>query len=240
MPSFSVLSGRDPMLQVDLQPGDVIVAESNAMVMSDDCIAIEGKMQGGLMSSFARKLFSDESLFQQRIKADRGQSGTVFLAPPLPGDIEVIAVGERQFYLNSGCFMASDADVGISQRLNSSALGSFFGDTGGLVVMRTEGRGNLCLSGFGQIIRVEVKPEQDVLVDNGHVVAWQTSLDYKVSTASSKRGVLGRMISTAMSGEFLVTRFSGEGHLYISSRNLSTFESYVNSVASGQKEKRKK
>jgi uncharacterized protein (TIGR00266 family) len=221
------------MLQVDLMPGDAIVAESDAMVMSDAGVSIEGKLQGGLMSSLARRLFSEETLFQQHIKADKGRPGQVFLAPALPGDIEIIEVGERQFFLNSGCFVASDAEVGATQRLNTSVLGSFFGDTGGFVVMRTEGRGKLCLSAFGQIVQVEVKPGDDVLVDNGHVVAWETSLDYKISTASSKRGLLGRMVSTAMSGEFLVTRFSGNGHLYVSSRNLTAFQSYLKAVAGG-------
>src|SRR5690554_852948 len=126
MPSFSVLSGRDPMLQVDLQPGDAIVAESNAMVLSDGGVSVEGKMQGGLMSSIARKLFSDESLFQQQIRADKGRPGQVFLAPALPGDIEVIEVGEKQFYLNSGCFMASLESMthhpaARSRRLRSAA-----------------------------------------------------------------------------------------------------------------------
>jgi len=232
MPSFSVISGRDPMLQVDLHPGDAIVAESDAMVMSDGGVSIEGKMQGGLLSSLARKLFSEESLFQQQIKADKGRAGRVFLAPPLPGDIEVVEVGDRQFFLNSGCFMVSESSVGISQRLNTSVLGSFFGDTGGFVVMRTEGQGKLCLSALGQIVKVQVKPGDDVLVDNGHVVAWDTTLGYTISTASSKKGIVGRMVSTAMSGEFLVTRFSGEGVIYISSRNLTTFQAYLKTLAS--------
>src|SRR5690554_5617091 len=130
MPSFTVISGRDPILQVDLQPGETIVAESNSMVLCDSGASVEGKLQGGLVSSFARKLFSEESLFQQQITADKGRPGQVFLAPVLPGDLEIIEVGDRQFFLNSGCFVASDAAVGTTQRLNSSLLGSFFGDTG--------------------------------------------------------------------------------------------------------------
>jgi len=231
MSNFTVLDGRDPLLVVDLLPGDSVVAESNAMVMSDGGVSLEGKLQGGLMSSLARRLFSEESIFQQLIKADKGKAGQVFLAPPLPGDIEIVDVGERQFYLNSGCYIASDASVSTSQRLNNSVLGAFFGNTGGIVVMRTEGQGKLALCGFGQVLRVDVTPGEEIIVDNGHVVAWQTSLDYRVSTASSKRGLFGRMISTAMSGECLVTKFSGTGHVYISSRNQLAFEDYIRTLS---------
>lgn len=235
MPVFKVLDGRDPLLSVDLQPGESIVAESNAMVMNDGGASVEGKLQGGVLSSLARRIFSEESLFQQVITTKNGRDAQVFLAPPLPGDIELVDIGERQFYLNSGCYMASDSTVGTSQRLNSSVLGSFFGGTGGFIVMRSEGEGKLAMCAFGQILRIDVKPGEEVVVDNGHVVAWQTTLDFRVSTASSKRGLFGRMISTAMSGEFLVTKFSGEGHVYISSRNQPAFEEYMKAITGVKK-----
>jgi len=227
MPQFSVISGRDPMLQVDLYPGDVIITESNALVLGDAGATVEGKLQGGIMSSVARKLFSEESLFQQQIRANKGRDGRVFLSPTLPGDIEVLDVGERQFFLNSGCFLASEQTVSLTQRLNSSVLGAFFGDVGGFVVMRTEGRGKLGLSAFGQIMEVQVEEGDELKVDNGHIVAWESTLDYKVTTASSRKGIIGRMVSSAMSGEFLVTRFSGKGRLYISSRNHTAYQTYL-------------
>lgn len=234
MPTFSVLEGRDPLLSIEFEPGDAVVAESNSMVMTDGAVSVEGRMQGGFFSSLARNLFSDESFFQQVLKADKGKPGQALLAPQLPGDIEIIEVGEQQYFLNSGCYMASEATVSTSQRLNSSVLGAFFGSTGGIVVMRTEGRGKLCLSGFGQIVKVSVEPGQEIVVDNGHIVAWDTRLDYRVTTASSKKGIFGRMVSTAMSGEYLVTRFAGKGDVYIASRNLLSYETYIRSLIPNQ------
>lgn len=230
MAKFIILEGRDPLLSVEFEPNDAIVAESNAMVMTDGGVSVEGKMQGGFFSSLARNLFSNESFFQQVLKADKGRAGQALLAPQLPGDIEIIDVGIKQFFLNSGCYMASDATVSTTQRLNNSVLGAFFGSTGGLVIMRTEGSGKLCMSGFGQIVKVTVAKDQEIMVDNGHVVAWETSLDYRVTSASDKSGFFGRMISTAKSGEFLVTRFKGEGAVYICSRNQTSFEGYIRSL----------
>jgi uncharacterized protein (TIGR00266 family) len=230
MPVFDIVQGRDPLLSVELKQNEAVIAESNAMVMMDAGVSIEGHMQGGFLSSLARNLFSKESFFQQVARANKGRDGQILLAPQLPGDIEILKVGEVQYFLNSGAFMASDEAVRTVQKMNSNILGAFFGSVGGFVIMKTEGQGTLCLSGFGQIIKVNVTPNEPIIVDNGHVVAWDTRLNYEVSTASSSRSIFGRMASTAMSGEFLVTKFSGEGVLYICSRNQTAFEGYIRSL----------
>ncbi len=230
MVTFSLVEGRDPLLSVEFDANDSVIAESNAMVMMDGGVSVEGVMQGGFLSSLARNLFSSESFFQQVLKADKGKPGHALLAPQLPGDIEIIDVGDIQYFLNSGCFMACENTVKTSQRVNNNLLGAFFGGTGGLVIMQTEGRGKMCISGFGQIIRVNVTPDNPVTIDNGHVVAWDAKLTYDISTGSSKRGIFGRMASTAMSGEFMVTKFSGTGAVYICSRNQTAFEGYIRSL----------
>lgn len=230
MAVFSIVDGRDPLLSVELSEGDSIIAESNAMVMMDGGVSVEGSMKGGFLSSLGRKMFSNESFFQQVLSANKGQDGHAMLAPQLPGDIKILDVGEAQYFLNSGSFMASDNTVSTSQKVNSNILGAFFGDIGGFVIMQTTGVGKLCVSGFGQIIEVYIEPGKPVTIDNGHVVAWDKRLSYDVTTASSSKGIFGRLASTAMSGEFLVTKFTGEGSVFVCSRNQLSFEKYVRSL----------
>lgn len=231
MPVFSIVEGRDPLLSVELMANESVIAESNAMVMMDSGVSVEGRMQGGFLSSLARNLFSNESFFQQELKANKGKPGQALLAPQLPGDIKLLDVGDAQYFLNSGAFMASEVGVSTQQKVNSNLLGAFFGNIGGFVLMKTEGRGKLCMSGFGQIIEVNVTPNDPITVDNGHVVAWDTRLQYDISTGSSSGNIFGRMASTAMSGEFMVTKFSGQGSLYICSRNQIAFAQYIRTTA---------
>jgi len=231
MPVFSIVEGRDPILSVELKANESVVAESNSMVMMDSGVSVEGRMQGGFLSSLARNLFSNESFFQQELKANKGKDGQALLAPQLPGDIKLLDVGEKQYFLNSGAFMACEVGVATEQKVNNNLMGAFYGNVGGFVLMKTKGQGKLCISGFGQIIEVNVTPEDPITVYNGHVVAWDSQLNYELSTGSSSGNIFGRMASTAMSGEFMVTKFSGHGCLYICSRNQIAFNQYIQRIA---------
>jgi len=230
MAAFELITGRDPMLSVQLDYDEKIFCESNAMVMNDGGVSVEGVVRGGILSSLVRSMTSDESFFMQEAKGWRaGGKGQIILAPQMPGDIEVLEVGAVQYVINQSCFLACDAGVTIANRLNSITSG-LLGDTGGFVIMQTEGRGNVAVSGFGQILTVEVESGEEIMIDNGHLIAWDASLSHKVGTASSRKGIFGRMMSTAMSGEFVVLKFSGRGKILVGSRNQLAFDAYIRSL----------
>ncbi|MBB3104883.1 TIGR00266 family protein [Azomonas macrocytogenes] len=224
MSTFTVVEGRDPLLSVELAYGEKVIAESNAMVMHDGLVSVEGRMSGGLMASLMRSFANDESFFIQQIEGiSKTGQGQIMLAPQAPGDIKVLNVsGGDQYILNRGCFLACDAGVSIENRMNS--LGSaLFGDTGGFVIMQTSGSGQVAVSGFGQIFEAAIEPGQELVIDNGHLVAWSTGLRHEISAAASGKGMFGRMLSSAKSGEFMVLRFTGHGKVLVASRNLSAY-----------------
>ena len=78
--------------------------------------------------------------------------------------------------------------------------------------MQTTGYGDMIISGFGDIIEMDVTPNQPLTVDNDHVLAWETSLDYSIKVASGTFGFT--------SGEGLVDEFYGSGKVYIQTRNI--------------------
>ena len=88
---FEITGSVDPLLSCQLEKGDVLLAESNAMVAMDNNLKLRGKARGGLLSSISRKLLNDESFFQQSIEAEDG-CGEVLLAPNIPGDIQVLEI----------------------------------------------------------------------------------------------------------------------------------------------------
>lgn len=232
MSTFSLLEGRDPLLSIELALGEKVVAESNAMVMHDGGVSVEGGLNGGVMSALFRSVANSESFFVQNITGIKPNGlGNIMLAPQLPGDIHILEVSDSDsYFINEGCFMASDASVEMSNQLNSSLGGALFGDTGGFVVMKTKGRGKVAVSGFGQIIEVDVNPGDEIVIDNGHLVAWSEGLTHELSTASSRRGMFSRLLSTATSGEFVVLKFRGKGKILVASRNQKSFEDYIRSL----------
>lgn len=225
MAQFRICGEMDPMLEVSLDKGEEILAESGAMVTMDACLELKGKAQGGFMGSLKRAVLQGESLFQQHIYA-KG-AGKVLLAPGIPGSIQLLEVGEKQYRLNDGAFLASDETVSIESK--SQGMGqALLGGSGGFFVMETEGKGTVAVSGFGSLYSMEVSPGNDVIVDNGHVIAWDKNLEYEVTvTTAESSGFLGKLLNSQTSGEGLVLRFTGTGTVYICSRNQSSFLGWI-------------
>lgn len=80
--------GAFAFLKVNLEAGESIKAESDAMMAMSGNVKVEGKMEGGMLGGLARKFLSGESLFFQKLTA-QNKAGEAVLAPPIPGDVGV-------------------------------------------------------------------------------------------------------------------------------------------------------
>ncbi len=91
--------GPFTMLKVRLGAGEMIKAESDAMVAMSTTIDVEGKLEGGVLGGLGRML-AGEKFFFQTLVARRGP-GEVLLAHAIPGDIKAIAMnGSRPYILH--------------------------------------------------------------------------------------------------------------------------------------------
>ena len=55
--------------------------------------------------------------------------------------------------------------------------------------------------------------------------------NYNISISTSKgKGFFGNLLNSQLSGEAMVTRFSGKGKVYICSRNKLDFAAWVSSL----------
>jgi len=208
MVRFEAEGGVDPLLRATLDKGDSVATESGAMVAMDASLSLRGKTRGGFLNSIARKFLNDETFFQQWIEAEDAP-GTVLLAPAFPGDIRILDVGPAEWMLADGCFLASTEGVDVTARMQAS------------------GSGQLVVSGFGSVREMEVRPDKPVLIDNGHLVAWDASLDYEITLKTNRSGIFGRLVESQLSGEGFVLRFSGSGRILVSSRNQGSFLDWV-------------
>ncbi|WP_028100904.1 TIGR00266 family protein [Pseudoduganella violaceinigra] len=226
MTVFTVTGDVDPFLHVSMRRGDKIYCESNAMVMMEAALELKGRMNGGLGRALMRTLANGESFFQQHIEATSGD-GDCLLSPTLPGAMQVLDVGERQYLISDGAFVA--ATGGVDLRVRTQNIGNaLFGQTGGFFITESAGSGQLVVSGFGSMSQIEVEPGRDVTIDNAHVVAWDSSLRYELAVATrSSGGLLGSLVNSVTSGEGVVLRFSGKGKVLVCSRNRDAFVSWM-------------
>lgn len=230
MATFTVTGDVDPFLHVALRKGEQIYCEADAMVMMEDTLDLTGRMTGGLGRALMRRFANGESFFQQHIVATRGD-GDCLLAPMLPGALQVLDVGKTSYLLSDGAFVA--AESGVDLRVRTQNIGNaLFAQTGGFFVGEATGQGKLVVSGFGANFILEVTPGKDMIIDNAHVVAWDSQLRYEISVPSQQGGGLfNRLISSATSGEGLVLRFSGSGKVVICSRNRDAFARWARGAA---------
>ncbi|KQW91492.1 MULTISPECIES: TIGR00266 family protein [Telluria group] len=226
MPVFTVTGDVDPFLHVSLRQGEKIYCESGAMVMMESALELKGKITGGIGSAIMRTFANGESFFQQHIEAVRG-NGDCLLSPTLPGAMQVVDVGPRQYMISDGAFVA--ATSGVELKVRTQSLGNaLFAQSGGFFITETQGSGQLAVSGFGSISQLEVEPGKDVTIDNSHVVCWDSSLRYEMSVATSQSGgFLSNLVNSQTSGEGMVLRFSGQGKILVCSRSRQGFLGWV-------------
>jgi uncharacterized protein (TIGR00266 family) len=226
MPVFTVTGDVDPFLHVAMRHGEKIYCESDAMVMMESNLELKGRMSGGLGSALMRTFANGESFFQQHIEATKGD-GDCLLSPTLPGAMQVMDVGQRQYMLSDGAFVAANSSVQLNVRTQS--LGNaLFAQSGGFFITETSGSGQVVVSGFGSISQLEVEPGKDVVIDNSHVVCWDSSLHYEMSvTTNRSSGFFGNLVNSVTSGEGMVLRFSGHGKILVCSRNRNGFLAWV-------------
>lgn len=114
-----------------------------------------------------------------------------------------------------------------------------FAQSGGFFVMETAGTGQVAVSGFGSMFELDVEPGKEVIIDNSHVVCWDSALQYQISVTtggeSSLGGLIGNMVNSVTSGEGIVLRFSGRGKVFVCSRNRDAFVAWMQKEAAGKR-----
>lgn len=214
--------GAYPIVKCDLEKGEAMQAESDAMVSMSTTLDIAGTLKGGILSGLARKFLTGESFFTQRITASRG-NGSVLLAPPLPGDVAAIQLdGSHGLRLQKTGFLAATEGIEIQTKMQNLMKGFFSKE--GFFIMSVTGNGILFINSYGAIHPIVLGAGEEVIIDNGHLVAWDETMNYNIEKASNG------WISSITSGECLVCRFKGPGTIYIQTRNPSGFINWIRSL----------
>ena len=78
--------------------------------------------------------------------------------------------------------------------------------------------GRVYYCSFGAIKEIPIQPGQTITVDTGHVVAFTGGVDYQI-------GKVGGMKSFVFGGEGLVMHFSGQGSVWVQTRNVPSLAS---------------
>lgn len=207
-----------PIVKYNLDKGEKIKAESDAMIAMSTNLDVTGGVEGGILKGITRML-AGEKFFFQYITANRGPGEVLFGHATPGGIIDVELDGSYGLRVQKDGFLASTEHVEISTEVQNLTKGLFSGE--GFFVLNVTGKGTVFLSSYGAIHAINLEPGEEVIIDNGHLVAWADYMNYKIEKASAGWG------NSIMSGEMLVCRFTGPGVVLIQTRNPSGFRTWI-------------
>jgi uncharacterized protein (TIGR00266 family) len=205
------------MLELTLEQGEKIVAESGAMVAMGPSISVDTRLRGGVLAAAKRKLLGGESLFQNTFQS-QASGQKLYLSPPVEGDLVAreLARGET-FFLHSGNYLAHVGDELVLDT-RWGGVRSFFGGVG-FFMLKVVGPGTLFYGSYGAIREVPVAAG-GYTCDTGHIVGFTDGLEYQVRPFGGFKGLF-------FSGEGLICDFDGRGSLFLQTRKGQSLASFL-------------
>ena len=200
-------------LTVMLDNGEQVVTEAGAMMGMSGQLKMETNMKGGLLGA-AKRALGGESIFMNTYTAD-ADGQRIDIAPSAPGDIHHEELNGNTLFVQSGSYLASGTGVEVDSKWGGAK--TFFGGEG-LFMLKISGTGPVWISSYGAIHEVHVS--DTYVVDTGHIVGFEDTLTFNVKK-------VGGLKSLFFSGEGLVCEFSGQGRLWIQTRNAPSLAGFL-------------
>ncbi len=204
-PSYSIA-------RVVLGKNEDIQVEGGAMVGMSPDVQMETHARGGILKSLSRKVLGGESFFINSYTG-KSEGDQILLAPALPGDLAVVELQNQTLLLQSGAYIASSEGVDVDTKWTGAR--TFFGKEGA-IMLKVSGTGTLIISSYGAIHAMTLAEGEKFVVDTGHLVSFEESVDYRIKKVAGWK-------STLLSGEGLVAELTGPGDITIQSRSQQAF-----------------
>ena len=202
--------------KVALDPGEDIVVEGGAMVAMSTDLELQTKARGGFLKSLGRATFGGESFFLNTYSAS-ASGGMVYLAPALPGDMQVMELVGETLMVQSGGYIASTPSLEVDTKWSGAK--TFFASEG-LVMLKVHGTGTLIISAYGALEELVLGPGEKFTVDTGHLVTFTEGMGFDVRK-------VGNWKSTFLSGEGLVVDLTGPGKATLQTRSEDALISWL-------------
>lgn len=234
---YEIIGHDVQLVEVELDPGETVIAEAGAMNYMEDGITFESKMGDGSdpEEGFMGKLFSagkrmitGESMFITHFTNQAREKKRVAFSAPFPGTIIALNMAEigGQIICQKDAFLAAALGTGISITFTQRLGTGFFGGEG-FILQKLTGDGMAFVHAGGTVIQKELRGET-LRLDTGCLVAFTTGVQYSIERA-------GNLKSMFFGGEgFFLATLSGTGKVWIQSLPFSRLAERVLQSAPSQ------
>lgn len=212
-------------VEIELDPQEIVVAESGSFMMMDAGIKMEtifgdgSQQQGGMFGkllSAGKRILTGESLFMTAYQNQNYGKSRVSFAAPYPGKIIPIDLTQYQgkFICQKDSFLCAAKGVSVGIEFQRKLGTGFFGGEG-FIMQKIEGDGMAFVHSGGTLARKELKAGEVLKVDTGCIVGFSSTVDYDIEFVGGiKNSIFGG------EGLFFAT-LRGPGIVYIQSLPFS-------------------
>ncbi len=202
------------ILEIDVSPEDIVVAQPNSMLSMSSGIRLSASVgrrgSGNRWWSGAKNLLGGENFFTAEFRA-KAAGEKLTLAPDTYGDILPIELaGAGGLYLTRGSYLANIGECEL--RVKYSGMKGLMSRKG-LFLLHAQGVGTLFCQAYGAVISRDLDDGETFYLDNRFAVAFSDTIAYQLVKATNS------LKDSLMSGEGLVNRYTGPGRLYYQTRS---------------------
>jgi uncharacterized protein (TIGR00266 family) len=217
---YKIMGHDVQLVEVELDPGETVIAEAGAMLYMEDGIDYTTRMGDGsnpsasmfdkLLSAGSR-LIAGESLFLTHFTNQGWGKKHVAFSAPYPGTI--IPINLMNFggtiIVQRDAFLCAAFGTKLSIIFNKRLSAGFFGGEG-FILQQLQGNGKAFVHAGGTVIERQLNNEI-LRVDTGCIVGFETSIDFDIQQAGGLRSMV-----FGGEGMFLAT-LRGTGKVWLQS-----------------------
>lgn len=224
---YEVFGHEMQFVEVELDPGESVVAEAGSMMYMSDFIQMDtifgdgsaSSQQGGFfdkMLGAGKRLITGEGLFITMFTFQGQGKGKVAFASPYPGKIiplDLSRYGNR-IICQKDAFLCAAKGVAIGVAFQKRIGTALFGGEG-FIMQQLDGDGLCFVHAGGTIVERELRAGESLRVDTGCLVALTQTVNYDIE-------YVGNVKSAVFGGEgFFFASLRGPGHVWLQSLPFS-------------------
>lgn len=221
---YEVIGSAMPMLEVELDPAETVIAEAGSMNYMEQDIDFETKMGDGAdpdegmfskLFSAGKRMVTGESLFMTHFTNQGHEKRKVAFAAPYPGmvvPVDMSQTGER-LYCQKDAFLCAALGTRVSVAFSRKLGAGFFGGEG-FILQKLEGDGMAFIQAGGSVVKKTLNNET-LRIDTGCLVGFSEGIDYDIEMVKGLKSML-------LGGEGLwLATLSGTGTVWVQSLPFS-------------------
>ena len=221
---YKIIGNSMQMVEVELDPGETVIAEAGAMNYMEQDIRFDTKMgdgsepNQGLMGKLlgaGKRILTGESIFMTHFTNTGSGKSQVTFASPFPGSIIPMDLAQLggEIICQKDAFLCAAKGTKVDIAFNRKLGAGFFGGEG-FILERLKGDGMAFVHAGGTVIERELRGET-LRLDTGCLVAMTAGIDFDIEMS---RGLKSMFFGGE--GLFLAT-VRGHGKVWIQSLPFS-------------------